>query len=87
MAKYLISAFLLVLLVVATFQFLKLNEQRKKLSQQIENEQEKLTTLKQENGRVLSEIEYFQNKENLEKEFKSRFNYRKPEEKMYILVP
>jgi cell division protein FtsB len=87
MAKYLISAFLLVLLVVATFQFLKLNEQRKELSQQIENEQEKLTTLKQENGRVLSEIEYFQNKENLEKEFKSRFNYRKPEEKMYILVP
>ncbi len=40
-----------------------------------------------ENAKIKSEIEYFSLPENLEKELRSKFNYKKPEEKMIIVVP
>ena len=39
-----------------------------------------------ENAKIKSEIEYFSLPENLEKELRSKFNYKKPEEKMIIVV-
>lgn len=44
-------------------------------------------TLEAENERLKGEINYFSNKDNLEKELRSRFNYRKPDEKLIIVVP
>ncbi|MBI5079111.1 hypothetical protein HZB06_00320 [Candidatus Wolfebacteria bacterium] len=43
--------------------------------------------LKEENEAVKSEIEYFSHPANLEKELREKFNYRKPDEKMIIVVP
>jgi len=40
-----------------------------------------------ENANLKSNIEYFSNSENLEKELKSKFNYKKAGEKMMIVVP
>ncbi len=34
-----------------------------------------------------AELEYYSNPINLEKELRSRFNYRAPDEKMIIIVP
>ncbi len=41
----------------------------------------------EENVDLRSEIEYFSHPENLEKELRSKFNYKKPDEKMMIIVP
>ncbi len=48
---------------------------------------ERLDFLKEENASVKSEIEYFSYPANLEKELREKFNYRKPDEKMIIVVP
>jgi len=47
----------------------------------------KADNLLAENVKIKSEIEYFSLPENLEKELRAKFNYRKPEEKMIIVVP
>ncbi|NCO15467.1 hypothetical protein GW816_00990 [Candidatus Wolfebacteria bacterium] len=52
-----------------------------------DNLNSRLQALLKENADLQSDIEYFSHPENLEKELKSRFNYKKPGEKMMIIVP
>ncbi|OGY65488.1 MAG: hypothetical protein A3A04_01700 [Candidatus Harrisonbacteria bacterium RIFCSPLOWO2_01_FULL_40_28] len=40
-----------------------------------------------ENESLKADIQYFMNPYNLEKELRSKFNYKKSEEKMIIVVP
>lgn len=47
----------------------------------------RMEALAKENINLKSEIEYFSIPENLEKELKSRFNYKEAGEKMLIVVP
>ena len=47
----------------------------------------RMEALVKENTNLKSNIEYFSNSENLEKELKSKFNYKKAGEKMMIVVP
>lgn len=37
--------------------------------------------------KLKADLEYFLKPSNLEKELRSRFNYRKPDEKLIIIVP
>jgi cell division protein FtsB len=87
MSKYIITVFLFVILVVAILQFLNLKDQRQQLKEELATEQLKIDELEGKRQQLISEINYFENNQNLEKEFKSRFNYRQPDEKLYILVP
>lgn len=50
----------------------------------INSEIEKLGT---ENQNLTADLEYFADPLNLAKEFKSKFNYKKPGEKLIIVVP
>jgi len=43
--------------------------------------------LQTENEAIESRMEYLSDPHNLEKEARSRFNYRAPDEKMMIIVP
>ena len=47
----------------------------------------RMEALVKENTNLKSNIAYFSYPENLEKEFKSRFNYKEVGEKMMIVVP
>ncbi len=47
----------------------------------------RMGALAKENTDLKSQIEYFSIPENLEKELKSRFNYKEAGEKMMIVVP
>jgi len=49
--------------------------------------QKNLNEAKKENESLTADIEYFLNPLNLEKELKSRFNYKAAGEKMIIIVP
>ena len=46
-----------------------------------------LSELQKGNKKLQEEVRYFENEENLLKEAKSQFNYRAPEEKLFIIVP
>jgi len=62
-------------------------KERNQLKTNLDNLNSRLQTLSKENVDLQSEIEYFSRPENLEKELKSRFNYKKTGEKMMIIVP
>ena len=62
-------------------------KERNRLKTDSDNLNSRLQALSKENAGLQSDIEYFSRPENLEKELKSRFNYKKPGEKMIIIVP
>lgn len=78
-----LSIILIVVLVQVYFIF----KERNQLNTKMNDLSTRLETLSKENSDLQSEIEYFSHPENLEKELKSRFNLRKPDEKMMIIVP
>lgn len=49
--------------------------------------QNQLEIIKKENTNIAEDLNYFQNPENLEKEVRAQLNYKKPREKVIIVVP
>lgn len=66
--------------------FLTLKE-RDQLKVKLNNLNSRLGVLLKENADLRLEIEYFSHPENLEKELRQKFNYKKPGEKMMIITP
>jgi cell division protein FtsB len=62
-------------------------KERNQLKTSLDNLNSRFEALSKENTDLQSEIEYFSHPENLEKELRLRFNYKKPDEKMMIIVP
>ena len=86
MRLFIIIILALVLIGVSTQIYFILKE-RSQLKADLDNLNNRLQALSKENSELNSEIEYFSVPENLEKELKARRNYRKPDEKMIIIVP
>lgn len=47
----------------------------------------RLSQAKQDQGSFKAELDYYLNPVNLEKELRARFNYKRPDEKLIIIVP
>lgn len=62
-------------------------EERGKLKIKLDDLNSRFSVLIKENADIQSEIEYFSYPENLEKELRQKFNYKKPGEKMIIIIP
>lgn len=62
-------------------------KEKSQLQAEILDLSKRIDFLKEENITIKSEIEYFSHPVNLEKELREKFNYRKPDEKMIIVVP
>lgn len=78
---------LLVLVVFLGFQLYGLWNQRAALTGRAEKVNAQVETLEAENEKLTADLEYFSNFENLVKELKGLFNYRKPGEKLFIIIP
>ncbi len=78
-----ITAVIAMVLTYAYFSF----QERQELKENLSGLNFEAEALTKENENLQSEIEYFSEPENLEKELKTKFNYRKPGEKMMIVVP
>lgn len=76
----------IVIVMVFIYVYFSFQEQRQ-MKDNLSDLNAQIKTLVEENDELKSEIEYFSNPENLEKELKTKFNYRKPDEKMMIIVP
>ncbi|KKQ22373.1 MAG: hypothetical protein UT92_C0001G0058 [Candidatus Curtissbacteria bacterium GW2011_GWA1_40_24] len=81
-------AIILIIILLAVFiQFYFIFKERNQLKEKFRILVAKAQTLKEENEKIKSDIEYFSKPENLEKELRKNFNYKKPGEKMIIVVP
>jgi len=81
-------AIILIIILLAVFiQFYFIFKERNQLKEKFRILVAKAQTLKEENEIIKSDIEYFSKPENLEKELRKNFNYKKPGEKMIIVVP
>lgn len=78
---------LIILLAIVGVQVYRLNNQRIKLESELARTTPRIESLEQENEKLVKDLEYFANPENLLKELKSKFNYKLPDEKMIIVVP
>jgi len=65
----------------------QLYSDEKKLTEELRELNQQFYELAQENESLKAQIEYLSYPENLEKELRSRFNYKSPGEKFIILTP
>ena len=84
----LVIVFLLILILAGfSVELYLMFKEKNQLWDKIGGLNNRLEALVKENVDLRSEIEYFSHPENLEKELRSKFNYKKPDEKMMIIVP
>jgi cell division protein FtsL len=86
MRVFIIIILSVILMLVITELYFLIKE-RNQLRANLDNLNRRLQAFLKENTDIQSEIEYFSHPENLEKELKAKFNYKKPNEKMMIIVP
>lgn len=85
--KNVISVLLILIIVFFGWQFFNLYIQHRALEKSSENLNTQIYSLESENKSLNSDIEYFSNSENLEKELKSQTNYKDAGENMIIIIP
>jgi len=85
--KNTISILLLIMIVFLGWQLFNLYMQHIALENSSEKLNSQIYSIQSENENLNSDIKYFSNPENLEKELRSQSNYRDAGEKMIILVP
>lgn len=85
--KRVLTILLLLVVVALSWQLYQLYRQSRELSVVLGDVTNKAEEFKEENLSFQADLEYFSNPENLEKELRGRFNYKKPGEKLIILVP
>lgn len=87
MAKYFIIVILAVLIVVLGVQIFFIYKDGRNLKASLTEMSERVEALSKENDKLQAQIDYYSRPENLEKELRAQFNYKKPDEKMMIIVP
>lgn len=78
---------LLVVLGVVGMQMLRLNAQRSVFAARLERLNSEVDALQADNAKIRSEIDYYATPENIIKEAKGLFNYKRPGETLMIIVP
>ncbi|HEY4497053.1 MAG TPA: septum formation initiator family protein [Candidatus Paceibacterota bacterium] len=87
LTRIIIYAVFAIIIVNLGYQIYKLDINRRFLKAEFSEISGKLSELESENGDIEEQIEYFSHEANLEKEARARFNYKKPGEKLIIVVP
>lgn len=78
---------LILILAGLFYQLFGVYRDNRGLSRLLSELNQKEQSFQGENSRFLADLEYFSNPDNLEKELRSRFNFKKPGEKLIIVVP
>ena len=76
-----------VAMIFLSYHIYNANLVRADLAGKLGNLQSSVEGIEKDNEKLKGDIEYFSDPHNLEKELRSRFNYRAPNEKMIIVVP
>jgi len=76
--KRVITAMLIIVLAVLIYDFFQLFNYHGELRKTFSVLERKLNQFKEDNLELRADLEYFSDVRNLEKELRSRFNYKKP---------
>ncbi len=60
--------------------------QEQKLKNDLTQMTDEYNSIQKENADLKAQVDYFSNPQNLEKELRSKFNYKKPDEQMMIIT-
>ena len=85
--RFFITLFLAIIFVFAGVQAYRLKQQRTELIQKDAALTAQASLLAAENSRLEADLEYLKSDANLTKELQTKFNYRKPDERMFMLIP
>jgi hypothetical protein len=87
MKRVILYTVFLLFLGLIIVQLYKLNIERLALDAQVQKVRAQATNLEEDNARLQADVSYYSQPRNLMKEFLSLFNYRAPQEKLFIIVP
>lgn len=87
MGRYITIGILVVVIVAISVQLVGLFGKGYGMGKQLRASKEKMEALSKENEELQAQLDYFSHEENLEKELRSKFNYKKPDEKVMIITP
>ena len=87
MSRTIIIIILIILIVISGVELFFLFRNEKKSKNELAEISQKVQSLSNENQDLKAQIDYYSDPANLEKELKAKFNYRRPDEKMMIIVP
>lgn len=85
--KFVAVIILALVFIGLSVQIYSMVKERNHLKGELDDLNGRLAALSKENSDLQSDIEYFSYPENLEKELKSKFNYKESGEKMIIITP
>ena len=85
--KFFLALFLAFIVVFLGIQIYRLYGQQGDLATEHDQLTAQASAIAAENQKFSGDINYFKDDQNLTKELQSKFNYRKPDEKMYLLSP
>ncbi len=85
--RVVIRILLFLLTAAAAYQLYQLYNQQMILKSKVGKLEDQTASLAKENTETKENLDYYQNPENLAKEFKSKFDYKRPGEELYIIVP
>lgn len=87
MMRAVVVVMLSIFLVFLVFQIISYGGKQSELTAKFDQIKQSFDRTKSENEGLKSDYDYYQNSANLEKELRARFNYRRSDEKMIIIVP
>lgn len=85
--RFVIPLIIVLVLVAASYQLYQLYGQYSSLKTRFEKLDKETAVLVNENEEIKAGLDYYKIPENLVKELKSKFDYKRPDEQMYIIVP
>jgi len=87
MSRTIIIIILIILVIISGIELFFLFRDEKKVKNELSQINQKMQSLNEENQNLRAQIDYYSDPANLGKELKAKFNYRRPDEKMMIIVP
>ncbi|MEK7195818.1 MAG: hypothetical protein AAB659_01085 [Patescibacteria group bacterium] len=87
MRNYLVYSIFLALFILFGYQIYKISLEAGDASSRLSELKSEKDVVESDNNNLKSQIEYFADPRNLEKELRARFNVRLPGEKLIIVVP
>lgn len=87
MGKYITIGVLVFIILVVSVQAFGLFRKGYGMGKQLRVSKEKMEALSRENEELQAQLNYFSREENLEKELRAKFNYKRPDEKVMIITP
>ncbi len=87
MSRIIIVAILIIFIAALAVNVVILFKSKREMQIELDKMRTKIEELTKENNGLQAQVDYFSRPENLEKEFRARFNYKSPGEEMMIVVP